>query len=231
MKTNHKQAVAPGWYLLQVALIAVSAISAVLLWDQIPNKLAVHYNITFQPDRYAAKGFGPVFMFNIVQLFLLAIMMGADYVVKHATQHARPEMTNEKSWQFRYANSVFLYGLSLLLVLYFSYVQATTLYGWPRVLLLIGTIALFVLIIGGLAFLIIYIRRLRLTQHLDGDLGEEGRWMAGGIYYNPQDPSIFVPKKYGIGWTLNFGRPTSWLVIATLFAIPFLIAGVVALME
>ena len=33
-----------------------------------------------------------------------------------------------------------------------------------------------------------------------------------GIFYsNPDDPALFVPKRFGIGYTLNFGNPWSWM--------------------
>jgi uncharacterized membrane protein len=36
----------------------------------------------------------------------------------------------------------------------------------------------------------------------------------GVFYVNPDDPSLFTPKRFGIGYTLNFGNPRSWLVLA-----------------
>jgi len=36
-----------------------------------------------------------------------------------------------------------------------------------------------------------------------------------GIFYsNPDDPALFVPKRRGIGYTLNFSNPWSWVVLA-----------------
>ena len=35
-----------------------------------------------------------------------------------------------------------------------------------------------------------------------------------GIFYsNRGDSANFVPKRYGIGYTLNFGNPWSWVVL------------------
>ncbi|MHA7966204.1 DUF5808 domain-containing protein [Paenibacillus sp. CAU 1782] len=31
-------------------------------------------------------------------------------------------------------------------------------------------------------------------------------YLAGGIYFDKSDPRVVVPKKYGIGNTLNFGQ-------------------------
>jgi uncharacterized membrane protein len=32
-------------------------------------------------------------------------------------------------------------------------------------------------------------------------------WYAGFCYYNPDDPALFVLKRFGGGWTVNFGHP------------------------
>jgi uncharacterized membrane protein len=32
-------------------------------------------------------------------------------------------------------------------------------------------------------------------------------WVGGFFYNNPDDPEMFVPKRYGFGWTVNFGHP------------------------
>ena len=44
---------------------------------------------------------------------------------------------------------------------------------------------------------------------------EHDYWIGGIIYYNPDDPRIIVPKKIEwLGWTLNFGRPISVIIVA-----------------
>jgi hypothetical protein len=40
------------------------------------------------------------------------------------------------------------------------------------------------------------------------------RW-SGLVYYAPDDPAVFVPKRVGIGQTLNFARPAAWAVLGT----------------
>ena len=52
-------------------------------------------------------------------------------------------------------------------------------------------------------------------------------WRGGVFYVNPDDPALFVPKRYGIGYTLNFGNRWSWFVMALillLVALPIIIA-------
>jgi uncharacterized membrane protein len=42
-------------------------------------------------------------------------------------------------------------------------------------------------------------------------------------YFNKQDSNLFVSKGYGIGFTLNWGNPLSWILIAVIIAIVIVI--------
>lgn len=50
-------------------------------------------------------------------------------------------------------------------------------------------------------------------------------WKAGLIYYNPNDPDIWVKKRVGIGWTLNFAHSASYYIVG--FFLILAISGVV----
>lgn len=41
-------------------------------------------------------------------------------------------------------------------------------------------------------------------------------WSSGFLYNNPDDPALFVPKRFGLGWTLNFGHPQAKLFITVM---------------
>jgi len=34
-----------------------------------------------------------------------------------------------------------------------------------------------------------------------------------GFYFNKNDPSIFVEKRFGVGWTINFANPVGYLIV------------------
>lgn len=57
-------------------------------------------------------------------------------------------------------------------------------------------------------------------------------WRGGllGVYVAPRDPRIWVPKKYGYGWTLNFAHRGSWYWLIGLIALPLLVVGLIALL-
>jgi uncharacterized membrane protein len=39
-------------------------------------------------------------------------------------------------------------------------------------------------------------------------------WRLGIIYADPEDRRLIVRQRTGLGWTLNFGRPLSWAILA-----------------
>ncbi len=49
-------------------------------------------------------------------------------------------------------------------------------------------------------------------------------WSWGFFYNNPDDPAVFVPKRYGMGWTVNFGRPLGKVFLIGTLLLPLLLA-------
>ena len=57
-----------------------------------------------------------------------------------------------------------------------------------------------------------------------GDRTPDSAWVLGMLYVNHDDPALFVEKRFGIGYTLNFGHPLSWVLMGLLVGIPVLLA-------
>ena len=63
----------------------------------------------------------------------------------------------------------------------------------------------------------------RIISSYDDIKIEPKYWKWGIFYYNPSDSRYFVNKRLGIGWTINFARPLSYLVLIVLIIIALLI--------
>ncbi len=61
-----------------------------------------------------------------------------------------------------------------------------------------------------------------------GDRTPDSAWVLGMFYVNRDDPSILVEKRFGIGYTVNFGHPITWVLVGLLVAI-LVTVGVVRL--
>jgi hypothetical protein len=73
-----------------------------------------------------------------------------------------------------------------------------------------GALVLFAALLGlGLAMVVRRSRSLGLEERSPHD-----RW--GLFYVNAEDPDLWVPKRSGLGWTLNFARPAAWWLLGLL---------------
>lgn len=54
------------------------------------------------------------------------------------------------------------------------------------------------------------------------DKNNNDLWKWGVFYNNPNDPCIWVDKRYGLGWTLNFAHAISYFYVALIIAIPII---------
>lgn len=70
----------------------------------------------------------------------------------------------------------------------------------------------------------------RPGQPDEGDHSPDSAWKLGMVYYNPEDPALLLEKRFGVGYTLNFGRPMAWVIVLGLLGgIALMIASVIAL--
>ena len=47
---------------------------------------------------------------------------------------------------------------------------------------------------------------------------DDAFWKLGMFYYNKEDPAVFVERRFSPGWTNNWARWQSWLIIAGILA-------------
>jgi len=53
--------------------------------------------------------------------------------------------------------------------------------------------------------------------------GDDRYWYGGFFYNNPDDPAILVPKRFGLGWTVNFGHPQGKLFLIGMLLLPLVL--------
>lgn len=49
-----------------------------------------------------------------------------------------------------------------------------------------------------------------------GDRTPDEYWKLGLFYFNPEDPAVLIEKRFGLGYTFNFARPASWIIMGLL---------------
>jgi uncharacterized membrane protein len=87
-----------------------------------------------------------------------------------------------------------------------------------------------VLLFSGAFFLVGIITLIRATCVPAAPQGtmylDDSNWYNAFFYNNPDDPALFVPRRSGWGWTLNFGHPNSR---PFLIGIVFIVLGALSL--
>src|SRR5258708_3047415 len=55
-----------------------------------------------------------------------------------------------------------------------------------------------------------------------GDRTPDRYWKLGVFYFNQDDSAVFVEKRFGLGYSLNFARPTAWLILSLILLAPLI---------
>ncbi|KHL96817.1 hypothetical protein QW71_04060 [Paenibacillus sp. IHB B 3415] len=209
------------WFLIHVLIIVVSIVTVLRHYDLIPDQIPIHFNSSWDVDRYAAKSYSFVFMPAIIQVFITLLFIFENWSIRRVKQQVQPTDPNRSIRQdvtFRRAWSYFMITASFLLVILFSVVQLS------MISLLNTNFAIPVILII-IAFIILYAFALsfwagqsesRLERSAESanvrPVHDDDKWRLGMIYFNRKDPNLIVEKRFGVGWGLNFGHPVVWLI-------------------
>jgi len=55
-----------------------------------------------------------------------------------------------------------------------------------------------------------------------GDRTPDRYWRLGIFYFNPDDSAVLVEKRFGLGYSLNFARPTAWIIVLLVLMAPLI---------
>ena len=64
--------------------------------------------------------------------------------------------------------------------------------------------------------------RIQLGKTTDGKIirrDDDKHWKYGAFYVNKEDPALFVEKRFGVGFTINFGKPAAIAIIIGILAV------------
>jgi uncharacterized membrane protein len=205
------------WEALPLAIIAATATYLAISYAAAPAIIPIHFDAAGNPNGYATKSIGSYFVLVWVQLGLEVLLTGiALLIVASKALPGRAESRFRRVWlRYLYGMKVltlaFLGGLAVLIA------NAAQTGSASSVDLVLPITLVYVLILlGGAIALALRTgqggARLGSPAETAVDRMDDRYWKLGGIYVNPQDPSLLVEKRFGVGWTLNFGN--RWGVIA-----------------
>lgn len=222
------------FYVVPFGVTVFLIIFTILHYDQIPDHIAVHWGPSGEADSWRSKTYFTAISMPLVMLMMQCMMWGiVDSIKRSAIKMAvnRKEESLEDQLKSRKYMSWNIMFLSYALTILFTVLQLSNIY--PSMTsgnrLLPIFILFLCLVLGSVLIYAWKKRKLRVTYEDNVvaevmDVDEDRYWKGGLIYVNRQDPSVFVEKRFGIGWTMNFANPRGYIVIGLPLLILLLIS-------
>jgi uncharacterized membrane protein len=219
---RYSDAIPLFWEALPLALIAATALYLATTYAAAPAIIATHIDAAGRPNAYTPKTIGSDFLLVWFQLslYILLTVMGV-LLVRAKAQAGRASARFRQVW-LRY-----LFGLKVLLMLLFggiaaSIAQAEIASSAASIWWVLPASLVFVAVVI-IAAITLAVRTGQGGARLSpaetaSDRMDDRYWKAGAIYVNRNDPSLFVEKRFGVGWTLNFGNPKAVIALVVIIA-------------
>jgi uncharacterized membrane protein len=228
---------------LEAAVLLLTVLPSLLLvyyYPQLPERIPVHWDWLGRPDDWARKSFGTVFFLSA----LLIYMQGLFLLIKRGLLTVKMTLPAERTEEYLEGKEKFLRVImrlmdwarlftalmmgGLLLKIVFSSVPHLN--PLDR-LVLVLSFASTVLLVAGIIYFTV--RLITIDRWLKRTAGrvyvqrsrDAAHWYAGGLfYYNPDDPSLFVEKMVGFGYTFNMANRWVYIYLAYMLLLPLLMS-------
>lgn len=214
------------WCLLYVPIIAIVAAIGIIGYPAMPDMVSMHLDIQgnvtdFQPKSYALVAFPVVFC-----IFIAIVMTFTQWTIVHSKKANDPTAPAASLWaygMFARAQSILLVVMGLAMTAFFGILLQLSMIGVVSLTqaILPMVIAIAIMAVASTAVSLVYGQNgSRLISNMDDSdkmlRDNDKYWKLGIFYCNPDDPSLFLPERFGIGWTMNFARPMIWVVLGAL---------------
>lgn len=209
--------------LITSGLIAYTATQ----YSQMPDLIPTHWGPSGQPDAFSPKTPFSVIAMLLILLIMQAMMLGTNAFTKRSgikLNPAKGRTSQVQQLSFRKYTSWFLFMTNVLVTILLGYFHLTTIHeglGNAAILfaLPLGFLLIILLATGVYAFKVGQ-SGSRIDVSFEDEavpgvtaVDDDQYWKFGVFYVNRNDPSIFVEKRFGVGWTANFGHPLSYVIL------------------
>lgn len=226
------------WFLIPLAIIGLNIMAGYLAYDQLPIFVATHWNAYGEIDGGVLKTHGIIYLLPIVQLIITTFMFLLYQAVgwsKLQLSTIHPVDSKERNRIFRYRWGANIIFLNILILLFISLLNLyvlqmipinifVLLYTQPMLMIAILMDILLMGIWTGQGGSRINLQTKASSFDNGSALDDDKYWLGGLLYYNPGDPALFVEKRFGIAWGMNYGNVKAYIFIA-LFVAPFILWG------
>ncbi|MCM1990982.1 DUF1648 domain-containing protein [Oceanirhabdus seepicola] len=229
------------WYLIPLLIIGISSLLILINYKSLPDSIPIHWGFLGEANGWIVKTPTSVMTVTIYQLVMTLLVFFGHMITRWSKQQINtsdPETSMRKDKIFRRRISIFL----LVIVIYSTFTTSLfnlvslNIFNLNSSLTAVISISFFVVIICSGIYITFFTgqggSRLSLkdkNSNSSQSRNDDKFWKLGIFYVNKNDPSIFIEKRFGIGYTLNIGNlwgMTIMIIILLLIFVPLLMAWV-----
>lgn len=216
------QPVNMSWELLHIPVIALTLAIGLLGYASAPDRIPMHIDLAGNVNGWADKSYGSILFPVLMQLFFVLVFAFSHWSITRSKRVSDPDTPVSSAYSyglFARAQSIFIVVLGVacnlsLICMEFAMVGKMTIMRSVVPLMVVVLVS----VAGAVVLSVIYGQAgSRLMGRMDSSdampADEDKYWKLGIFYVNPDDSSLFVPDRFGVGWTNNFGRLTSWVIV------------------
>lgn len=226
------QPISLAWNLLHVALALGMTAFALIMYDRFPAQIPMNTDFSGTVTTYVDKSVGTVLFPAIVVGYMSLIFTMCHWFIIISKQPIDPAAP---------ATSAYAYGrfarIQSQLMLVGGLIISASI-GGTFYLTSLGIASMTVAASALMVIVILFVAAMTIISTRVGQSGarlaadlrpndtlardDDSHWYLGTLYFNRDDPSIIVPKRFGIGWTINNARPAAWVLIALILVVTLL---------
>lgn len=227
-----------AWNVVYVPIVLITLALGLALYPSTPDLVPTHIDFAGNVNQWTPKGPALIAFPLLVEVFMAACFIFSHWMTirsKKDVDPARPAISAYAYGAFARAECILLLvgGSVLTAVLGIAMILMMTEFLSMLVTMVLIIVATLVFVGATIAFSIVYGQSgSRLVKRLEenGDIiaDNDEHWKAGIFYWNKDDASLILPKRFGVGWTMNWARPAAWVIVGgiTLASIAFVAACV-----
>lgn len=225
-----------AWNVVYVPIVLITLAIGLALYPSVPDMVPTHFDFAGNVNQWTPKGPALIAFPLLFEVFMAACFIFSHWMAirsKKDVDPARPAISTYAYGAFARAECILLLVGGSVLTAVLGIVMILMMAEILSMLVTIALIIVATLILVGatIAISVVYGQSgSRLVKRLEenGDIitDNDEHWKAGVFYWNKDDASLILPKRFGVGWTMNWARPAAWLIVGgfTLASIAFVAA-------
>ncbi|WP_010651451.1 DUF1648 domain-containing protein [Oceanobacillus massiliensis] len=217
------------WFLLSFLISIATIVITLQAYQDIPQRIPMQYNFEGEVTNWEEKSYRTLLINPIMQMYLTLLFLFINKMIGYAKQQIDPENPQDsirRNVIFRKRWSAYIILSGLALTLMFSLIQLSFIFPINQQFLTLIPLLITIGLIGGAIGLSMTTgqggSRVKSTGGISGNVinqDDDKHWKLGQFYVNKDDPSLFLEKRFGVGWTINFARPLAWIILLTIIGL------------